>query len=247
MSGSTEIADGVPEEKGIFRGLAQAPLHFHNMVAELVDNAIAAKEKEFIVKIDISKIPDTPDLFAVTVVDKGPGIPLKRVKDHVFKTGDPPPKGSLHLNEHGFGLKNVLAKAEALAGSWTMQTRDQDILKKDSFYEVNSPLAFKIPIYVKAGGQWPKYGSDSTGTTVRINLPLSYFQTVSRGKRGAPPENIPLIVRYLREHLGVFYRGYLEGGKKAFGSIVTSLNWKESEDVEPIRPDHSTKIPVKKF
>lgn len=41
------IADGTPEEIGIFRGLAQAPLHFHNAIAELIDNSIAAKNSKF--------------------------------------------------------------------------------------------------------------------------------------------------------------------------------------------------------
>lgn len=35
-------ASGQPHESGFFLGLAQAPLKFQNMIAELVDNSIAA-------------------------------------------------------------------------------------------------------------------------------------------------------------------------------------------------------------
>ncbi|MFQ6061397.1 MAG: hypothetical protein ACE5KV_08945, partial [Thermoplasmata archaeon] len=54
-------------------------------------------------------------------------------------------------------------------------------------------------------------------------------------------------VKYVKEHLGVFYRGYLEGGKRAKGDILVSINWKNPDDVEPIFPDHRTKTIVKPF
>src|SRR2546422_9535918 len=120
---SNVFANGVPDEHGVFRGLAQAPLHFHNAIAELVDNSIAAKPGGFNILVNISDTTET-GLLEVSVVDDCLGIPLNNLQDSVFRVGSIPPRGSSHLREHGFGLKNVLAKVEAFKGSWTLLTRD---------------------------------------------------------------------------------------------------------------------------
>jgi len=239
------IADGVPDEKGIFRGLAQAPLHFHNAVAELIDNAIAAKPEKFKIQVDISE-SEEPGVYFVTVVDDCLGIALEKLQNHVFKVGKLPPPGSPHLREHGFGLKNVLAKIEALKGSWEVWTRDEKALKKGKCCFIKSPLRYKIPIEILPTGKWPKYGSKDAFTIVRLKVPLSYLQSVTRGVRARPPKTISIIVSWLREHLGVFYRGYLEG-KKPIGTLITSINLGPSEEVEAIKPDYKTRKTVGSF
>lgn len=245
---SVEYADGIPNERGIFKGLAQAPLYFHNAVAELVDNALAAKEKDFNIQIDISPHPSRKEVYVVTIVDDATGIPLERLKDHAFKTGNPPPSGSSHLREHGFGLKNVLAKIETLGTDpWTFYTREHSAVGKRVFYKVERPLQYKMPINIRPSSEWPSFGAKSTGTMVSFAVPLSYMQTVTRGRRGRPPAGLAGIMQFLREHLGVFYRGYLEGGKKSPGSITTSINWKNIEEVEPVLPDYKTRSLVRQF
>jgi len=232
------IADAVPDEHGIFRGLAQAPLHFHNAVAELIDNAIAEKQEKFNIQVDISETEETGAYYC-TVVDDCFGIALDKLQNWVFKVGKLPPPGSFHLREHGFGLKNVLAKTEAVKGSWEIWTRDKDALKKDEFYFVKGPLRYKIPIEIFPSANWPTYGPKNAGSIVRLKIPFEYSQTVTRGIRGRPPKTIVATVEYLREHLGVFYRGYLEE-KKPVGTITTSINWGTPEDVEPVKPDFKT-------
>src|SRR6266567_1516875 len=146
------LADAVPDERGIFRGLAQAPLHIHNAMAELVDNAIAAKQQKFNVRVDISESTNA-GIYEVTVADDCLGIPLDKLKNHVFKVGRLPPAGSPYLREHGFGLKNVLAKVEALKGSWRLLTRDENTLRVGEFYSVEGPLQYKLPIKVLTSSQ----------------------------------------------------------------------------------------------
>lgn len=235
---SKVFADGVPDERGIFRGLAQAPLHFHNGIAELIDNAVAAKREKFNIQIDLSE-SEQPDIYYATVVDDCFGIALETLQKHVFKVGKLPPPGSPHLREHGFGLKNVLSKVEAVKGKWEIWTRDKQALKNDQCFYAKSPLRYKIPIKIFPSTKWPTYDNKNIGTIVKLEVPLSYLQTVTRGVRGRPPKTISGIVHWLKEHLGVFYRGYLEG-KKPIGTIAISINWGSPEEVEAIKPDYKT-------
>jgi hypothetical protein len=187
MSQGKLEADGVPDEQGFFQGLAQAPLHFHNAIAELVDNSIAAKDGKFKVIVDISDTA-SPGIYEASVIDDGPGISLDTIMNHVFKTGKKPLPGSSHLREHGFGLKNVLAKIEALKGEWEIWTRDKIAKKKGIFYYIKKPLQFKIPIDDSIlPANYPENRLVNVGTVVKMRVPLSYLSTVAYGRRGGLP------------------------------------------------------------
>lgn len=232
---------GVPDEAGTIRGLAQAPLHLQNMVAELVDNALASSTGQQTVCIDLSPHADGGDLYVLRVWDNGPGISLERLEKDVFKLGSPP-DGVSHLNEHGFGLKNVLAKAQQLSNKpWFFSTRDSEVLSKGKFYQCKRPFSFEMPIDSLESREWPEYASKSTGTVVEIVVPITYMQSVAFGRRGALPRDLGRIMDYLREHLGVFYRGYLEAGVRATTQILTSTGLGELDHVDPINPDYKSK------
>lgn len=233
---------GTPHASGTIRGLAQAPLHLQNMVAELVDNALAATTADPKVVVDISAHEDGGDLYLLRIWDEGPGISLDRLRDEVFALGTPPNTLS-HLNEHGFGLKNVLAKAEQLSKmDWTFRTRDTVAVSGGVFYELKRPFSFAMAIDdTKKATDWPQYAAQRTGTVCEIVVPMTYMQSVAFGRRGALPRDLGRIMDYLREHLGVFYRGYLEGGKRAAAHILTSTNLGPAEHVDPIEPDYKSK------
>ena len=236
-------ANSTPNENGTYNGLAQAPLHFNNMVAELIDNAISTKDKDFNIYVDISSEETGGDNYIVRVWDEGPGISLSRLKNEVFTLGHPPSTGS-DLNEHGYGLKNVLSKAQQLTKSdWIFQTRDQEAIQNKIFYECRRPLTFSQEIIEKPELEWSSFGSTSTGTIVTLPLPLTYLQTVAvaPGRRGSLPTTIDTIVEYLREHFGVFYRGFLEQGIKADGKIFTSIELTDSDPVTHVIPDYESK------
>lgn len=230
--------NSTPNAEGLFRGLAQAPIHFQNMVAELVDNALAATSDHPEVWIDISQ-SGAEGVYVVSVADNGPGISLSKLRDEVLTLGFPPASGS-HLNEHGFGLKNVLSKAERFSKHpWTFRTRDSVALKAGKFYECRAPLSFKVPIKEPSSGKWPAKASSGTGTSVELVLPMHYLQTVAAGRRGAYPTDLDLVMEYVREHLGVFYRGYLLGGIRATAKISTSTNGGPRDPVDPVEPKYS--------
>jgi hypothetical protein len=237
----TYSTSGTPEAEGTIRGLAQAPLHLHNMVAELVDNALAASPENPHVWIRLSKDTEGGDLYVLEVWDDGPGIPLDRLQSKVFTLGSRAGTGS-HLNEHGFGLKNVLAKVQQLTQrDWIFATRDAEVLAAGNFYRCKRPLGFSMPIEAVAEAEWPIPASRKTGTYIRFHLPLTYLQTVVSGRRGGPPRDIGKIATYLREHLGVLYRGYLEGGRRSIAEISTALDGGVFEPIDAVVPDYKSK------
>src|SRR5271168_24544 len=138
---------GTPDQAGTVRGLAQAPLHLQNMVAELVDNALAATTAaQSVINVDLSPHEDGGDLYVLRVWDNGPGISLRQLEEDVFQLGHSP-AGASHLNEHGFGLKNVLAKAEQLSTiAWVFRTRDMGAIGRNEFYQCKRPFSFAMPI-----------------------------------------------------------------------------------------------------
>lgn len=232
--------NGTPDPAGTIRGLAQAPLHLQNMVAELVDNALAASANQQ-VRVDLSQHQDGGDLYVLRVWDNGPGISLQQLEQFVFKLGQPPSGGS-HLNEHGFGLKNVLAKAEQLSSmEWIFRTRDSAAIGRGEFYLCRRPFSFALPIETRQSAEWPQYASQTASTICEIVVPMTYMQSVAFGRRGALPREIGRIMDYLREHLGVLYRGYLEGGIRATTQILTSTGLGEADHVDPISPDFKSR------
>jgi hypothetical protein len=230
--------NGIPNAEGLFRGLAQAPIHFQNMVAELVDNALAATPTNAEVWIDLSP-EGSGGLFRLSVSDNGPGISLAKLQNEVLTLGFPPDSGS-HLNEHGFGLKNVLSKVERLTTKpWIFRTRDLPSMNSGYFFECQRPLAYEVPIAKRPSVKWPSKGAAATGTVIDLLLPMTYLQTVAAGRRGAYPTDLDLVMEYLREHLGVFYRGYLQGGIRASAKIFTSTSGAPKEIVDPVEPKYS--------
>jgi|GEM_PF-923576 hypothetical protein len=211
------------------------------MVAELVDNALGAASTNQKVWIDLSLHPDGGDLYILRVWDNGPGIPLERLEKDVFSLGHPP-GGTSHLHEHGFGLKNVLAKAQQLSKlPWFFRTRDSAVLAQNKFYQCKRPFSFSMPIDPLPSADWPAYASQTTGTICEIVVPMTYMQSVAFGRRGALPRDLGKIMDYLREHLGVFYRGYLEGGVRANTQILTSTGLGAQDHVDLVEPDFKSK------
>jgi hypothetical protein len=233
------VTRGTPNQAGTVRGLAQAPLHLQNMVAELVDNALGCGAKS--VWIDLSAHPAGGDLYVLRIWDDGPGVSLTDLEEKVFSLGQPPAGGS-HLNEHGFGLKNVLAKAEQLSTvDWFFRTRDSVAVSANQFFQCKRPFSFAIPIEVLSSADWPPYASTGTGTVCEIVVPMSYMQSVAFGRRGALPRDLGRIMDYLREHLGVLYRGYLEGGIRAAAQLFTSTELGHKEHIDLIEADFRSK------
>jgi len=217
--------------EGVFKGLAKQNLLFHQCLCELIDNSIAAKKENEKFRIDVvfTKNQAREDVVDLYVTDNGRGMELEILKN-ALQLGHPPSTTS-RLNEHGFGLKNSLATLSSGNGYWKLWTKP---LTETTIYSVEGP--FKTEMLIQENEPFPKedFLPADISTLVKVTIKLSFLQSVQG--RGAPSKDLNTLRKWLIEHLGVLYRGYLEQDDETFdnsGVIVVSID-ANSIQVPPI-------------
>lgn len=195
--------------------LAKQDLTFEQSVAELVDNAISARAMN--VEIHLAQINEKISLL---VADDGRGIPLEDIEKKVLRmggTGTNP--GS--MNEHGFGLKNSLARLTEGNREFTIMTRDSSAALGE-YYIVRGPLSPEMTVDLARKeevmfweGSLTHLGL-GTGTRVRALTTATFLNSVL-ARRGRPFKFLDKEhIDALAEHLGVFYRPFLDSTHKIF-------------------------------
>jgi len=205
---------------------------FHECLAELIDNSIAANSGssslfEIAIAIDYTGFTE---IYEIWISDSSGGMG----KDLLAKALQPGESATTsdRLNEHGFGLKNALAtltKGLSLPDGeapWTLWTR---LPGEQQVYSVEGPFAEQMEISDER--EFPSKPSiaDNATTVICARVSLEYMRTV-RG-RGPLPSLIGTFATRLTEHLGILYRGYLElqqATNQALGKI--RLLW-DAEDI----------------
>ncbi len=207
--------------EGIFRGLSKQNMLFHQCVAELVDNAIAAKRLDTKFRVDIifAPVAGNHDLVDLYVADNCKGMDLALLKK-ALQLGESATTDS-RLNEHGFGLKNALATLSGGNGPWSLWTR-----VPGTKTTVSAVGPFRPQMTIRDDVPFPtqEFLSADTSTLVKVTTRLSFVRTVQG--RGAPTSNLSALRLWLIEHLGVMYRGYLQQDPEAddsSGVIVVSI------------------------
>jgi hypothetical protein len=196
---------------GLFDGLASQNMLFHECLAELIDNSIAANNESsslFDIAISIDYTGFT-EIYEIWISDSSGGMG----KDLLAKALQPGESATTsdRLNEHGFGLKNALAtltKGLSLPDGeapWTLWTR---ISGEPQVYSVEGPFAEQMEISDERDFPSHTSISDHATTVICAKVSLEYMRTV-RG-RGPLPSLIDTFAIRVTEHLGVLYRGYLE-------------------------------------
>jgi len=210
--------------EGIFKGLAKQNMLFHQCIGELCDNSIAATPNGGKFRIDIVLVPEphNRDYVTVFVADDTSGMSLAEM-ERALQLGEMP-TSSDRLNEHGFGLKNALATLSGDNGPWTLWTRKKREAR--SVYEVSGPFRQNMKIReVQGFPQIDFVPTEDVSTLIKVRVKMSFLQTVQG--RGAPARDLYKIRNWLVEHLGVFYRGYLEQDPasdfEAAGSIYIAI------------------------
>jgi Histidine kinase-, DNA gyrase B-, and HSP90-like ATPase len=187
-----------------FQGLAKQNMLFHQALGELVDNALAAGPADgtAVVSILFKESPGVDTLVDLFVQDRSGGMTTDKLSG-ALQLGNPPDSSS-RLNEHGFGLKNALATLTAGGTEWQIWTRQ----------EVGGPVAtvrgpFESDMSVEDDGIWPADPllDSQASTIVFAQVRKAFVQTVQG--RGARATDLTALRRWLLEHLGVMYRGYL--------------------------------------
>lgn len=207
--------------EGIFQGLSKQNMLFHQCVAELVDNAIAAQEPSRNFRIDIIFAQNQEDTTNIDlyVADNCRGMDLEMAKK-ALQLGESATTES-RLNEHGFGLKNSLATLSGGNGTWQLWTRRQ---LAGNIVSMCGPFRSEMVIEDNANFPDAEFLPEDIATLVKVSVKVDFFQTVQG--RGAPTVDLVALRAWLIEHLGVFYRGYLEPDPETFvasGVIIVSI------------------------
>jgi len=216
--------------EGIFRGLAKQNMLFHQCISELIDNAIAAKRDDQKFKVEVIFNRQGDDFVDVYVADNCRGMPLEVFK-RALQLGESATTDS-RLNEHGFGMKNALATLSGNNGYWKIWTKAID---GDTVCTAEGPFGPKMCI--KDTGSFPEedFLPSDISTLIKVPVRLSFIQTVQG--RGAPSKDLANLRAWLIEHLGVFYRGYLDQDPETYensGVIMVSIE-RNRLRVPPVR------------
>jgi hypothetical protein len=203
--------------EGIFRGLAQQNILFHQCVGELIDNSIAAQKPNQKFRVDIIFIKHTNESenLDLYVLDNCKGMDLETFKK-ALQLGECATEEH-RLNEHGFGLKNALATLSGGNGYWKIWTRTGN---SSRICSVEGPFGPRMTI--EDEDSFPDEDfltSVDISTIIKVPVKMSLIQTVQG--RGAPSTDLQRLREWLIEHLGVLYRGYLEQDKNTYETTGT--------------------------
>ncbi|MGP5535979.1 ATP-binding protein [Psychrobacter glacincola] len=215
--------------KGVFMGLAKQNMLFHQCISELVDNAVASTQPSKKFRVEIIFQPVDNNKIGVYVVDNGLGMSLE-ILEEALQLGRTPSPDSDRLHEHGFGLKNSLATLTRGDGYWKIWTKQPE----GKISSVEGP--FGPTMQLEDNDQFPDndFLPAEISTLVYAETTLEYIRTVQG--RGGPTNDLIKLRRWLIEHLGVFYRGYLELDKSTGdnqGTIQVSIE-KDRMRVPPV-------------
>lgn len=194
---------------GVFKGLAKQNMLFHQCISELIDNSIASKNEDTAFEIEVIFHDLGAGKFGVFICDNGKGMDIEKLKQ-ALQLGKEPDPDSDRLHEHGFGLKNALATLTRSNSAWKIWSKT----KSSSISSVRGPFGPRMVI--EDDDSFPDYDflPSDLSTIVFAETSIEYIRTVQG--RGGPTNDIYKLRKWLIEHLGVFYRGYLTQDPKTY-------------------------------
>lgn len=215
---TTHRVDLVANE-GIFKGLAKQNMLFHQCIGELIDNAIAARKETEKFRVEVILHRSDEQIIDVYIADNCRGMELE-VFGKALQLGESATTDD-RLNEHGFGMKNALATLSGGNEYWKVWTAPEGATAVST---TEGP--FGPAMYIDDDGSFSAedFLPADMSTLIHVPVKLSFVQTVQG--RGAPATDLVALRKWLVEHLGVLYRGYLEQDAEtaeSTGSIVVSI------------------------
>lgn len=189
-----------------------------------MDNAISANAKNVEIHLD-----QHDDRIMLCVADDGSGISIHDITDKILRMGgmgtNPGP-----MNEHGFGLKNSLSRLTEGARPFYLLTRDQVAVTLGNTYVIKGPLRPDMVVDLARQPEidfWQKNVSNlatDTGTRVLAEASMTFLNSVLPARRGRPFRQMTQEhIDALGEHLGVFYRPFLDATHRIF------VKWKDQD------------------
>lgn len=204
----TTILNNKIAADSFWAGLGKNFDNYRQVLCEFIDNSISnikgntAQLKQR--QINITLIEQEDGSVETSVEDTGTGI---KHPDHAFSIGDCEAPDST-LNEHGFGFKHALAKADPNNCNWLIATKSNDI-ETGNFLLIKAPFKLENqPATLCPITSWPGNLPSPTGTLFRFTCTEHLFDTIERGHLGFDRR-----VEKLIELLGFTYSGIIiEGG-----------------------------------
>jgi hypothetical protein len=225
-AGFPKKVDTSPEPAQFYRELGRQDMSFEQALAELVDNSISAHANN----VDIFLSPDdTGTIIDVQVSDDGHGIPEDQIEKRIMRMGGIGSNPGW-MNEHGFGLKNSLSCLTGGERYFRILTQDQRAAVQSRVYIVEGPLdksPLEVDLLKRANmDRWDgerKHLRPGTGTIVLARTTIRYVNTTLPVKPGRPYESLidtaasgVSHIEAILEHLGVFYRKWLDDDHRMF-------------------------------
>lgn len=241
MAGITIPADidTTPEDR-FYTELGRQDLTFEQTLAELIDNSISAGSKN----IEVHIFGDN-DKVRLIIGDDGSGISISDLVNRVLRMGAPPTNpGS--MNEHGFGLKNSIARLTGGKEDFKLLTKDPTDKK---LYIIRGPLSSRMKVDLPNKSEEKVWDSNitklnlDTGTRVYAETNLIFLNTTLHKlyERGPRPTKLEQKqIDSLKEHLGVFYRPWLDSSHKIF------IKWAQGNGTLNIEEVKALPIPYKR-
>ena len=114
-------------------------IHFHNILSNLIDNAIKYSPDKAVVELDVFKEAES---VVISVKDRGMGISSENL-NHIFKQFYRVPHGNIHnVKGYGLGLFYVKSMVEKHNGEITVESS----LNRGSTFTIKMPGFFKLRI-----------------------------------------------------------------------------------------------------
>lgn len=190
-----------------FDGLGSQGMLFHQAVCELCDDSLAAVRPGEKARICVAMAPGEDDSYMhLAVADCSSGMNLEGLTNALQVGSDA--IGADRMNEHGYGLKNALMCLSGASKNWCIYTH----VKEGSYYYVEGPLDENMVIHEVNAPKLPEGLNicwENPYTVVYVQVPMIVARTV-QSQRNRNTKLVPTLRRWLVEHLGVTYRGYLE-------------------------------------
>lgn len=216
-----------PRAADVWRGIGG---HFDSLtqvIAEFIDNSLANFQSNAQPQRNVAvKLEQDGEAVTVTIEDTGTGI---NDIESAMRIGDNTNQHS-PLNEHGFGMKHALAAANPDNDDWEVITRTQTQLEDGKYTRISSAYDFEMEDEVRENA-WPGM-FNTTGTIIRFCCHNDFFNTLSRGIRGAP--GFDASIPYLIEDLGFIYAGAIDDGHI---NITVTGGLKKHAAVAVVKPE----------
>lgn len=238
----TKLKGTTVTDSSIFYELANFGLKYHHAVAEIVDNALSAglaNQKKATIRIKLEEIKG--GFVKTTISDDSGGIPDTVLEKVLFSLSTKTTAKKTVLNEHGMGFLNVMSVVEDQKGSWILSTSNDSRSKSDKCLQIKSPYPVgKDVVFKEINNQ---RSTSIPGTDVSFTVPIEYAAKVSSGMKGQNPKNVDAIASRLKEHLGVFYRNYInkpntsiEIHAPGFHQVVPAIDFALISQITKIKP-----------